>query len=117
MVTCYNRLTDVVLTSAHNLCYKLKYELYTVYTCKPMFYNIHVKVGSEGGGGGQITWTYARCNTYVTCCVTTPTTLHGVQRKMVSVDICFVFFEIIIFCFVVAICDLVHAVKAVYSLP
>ena len=27
------------------------------------------------------------------------------------------YFEIIIFCFVVAICDLVHAVKAMYDLP
>ena len=26
-------------------------------------------------------------------------------------------FEITIFCFVVAICDLVHAVKAMYGLP
>ena len=26
-------------------------------------------------------------------------------------------FDIIIFCFVVAICDLVHAVEAMYSLP
>ena len=26
-------------------------------------------------------------------------------------------FEIIIFCFVVAICDLVHAVEAMYDLP
>ena len=29
----------------------------------------------------------------------------------------FCIFEIIIFCFVVAICDLVHAVEAMYSLP
>ena len=29
----------------------------------------------------------------------------------------FHFFEIIIFCFVVAICDLVHAVESTYGLP
>ena len=29
--------------------------------------------------------------------------MHGVQRKMISVDNFFVFFEIIIFCIVVAI--------------
>ena len=29
----------------------------------------------------------------------------------------FCIFEIIIFCFVVAICDLLHAVEAMYSLP
>ena len=29
----------------------------------------------------------------------------------------FLIFEIIICCFVVAICDLVHAVEAMYSLP
>ena len=29
----------------------------------------------------------------------------------------FVFFEIIIFYFVAAICDLVHAVKAMYGIP
>ena len=39
------------------------------------------------------------------------------QRRMISVDNFFVFFEIIIFCFVVAICDLVHAVEATYGLP
>ena len=42
---------------------------------------------------------------------------HGVQRRMISVENFFVFFEIIIFCFVVAICDLVHAVNATYGLP
>ena len=41
---------------------------------------------------------------------------HGVQRRMISVDHFFVFFGVIIFCFVVAICDLVHAVEAMYSL-
>ena len=43
-------------------------------------------------------------------------TVHGVQRKMISVDI-FRIFVIIIFCFVVAICDLVHAVEDTYGLP
>ena len=42
---------------------------------------------------------------------------HWVQRKMISVDNFFSIFEIIIFCFVVAICDLVHAVEATYGLP
>ena len=42
--------------------------------------------------------------------------LHGVQRRMISVVIFFRIFEIIIFCFVVAICDLVHPVKAMYGL-
>ena len=42
---------------------------------------------------------------------------HGVQRKMISVDNFFLIFEIIIFCYVVAICDLVHAVEATYGLP
>ena len=42
--------------------------------------------------------------------------IHGVQRRLISVDI-FRIFEIIIFCFVVAICDLVHAVEDMYSLP
>ena len=43
--------------------------------------------------------------------------VHGVQRRMISVDNFFRFFEIIIFCFVVAICDLLQAVDAMYSLP
>ena len=43
--------------------------------------------------------------------------LHGVQRRMISVVNCFIFFEIIIFCFVVAICDPVDAVEARYGLP
>ena len=42
---------------------------------------------------------------------------HGVQHKMFSVDNIFRIFEIIIFCFVVAICDLMHAVGATYGLP
>ena len=46
-----------------------------------------------------------------------PCILHGVQLKMISVDNFFPIFEIIIFCFVVAICDLVHAVEATFGLP
>ena len=37
---------------------------------------------------------------------------HGVQRRSF-----FCIFEIIVFCFVVAICDLVHALEAMYGLP
>ena len=43
--------------------------------------------------------------------------IHGVQRRMISVDNFFRIFEVIICCFVVAICDLVHAVEATYGLP
>ena len=43
--------------------------------------------------------------------------LHGVQLKMISVVNFFCIFEIIIFCFVVAICDLMHVVEAMYGLP
>ena len=39
------------------------------------------------------------------------------QRRMISVDNFFRIFDIIIFCFVVDICDLVRAVEAMYSLP
>ena len=42
---------------------------------------------------------------------------NGVQRRMISVDIFFRIFEIIIVCFAVAIYDLVHAVEAMYGLP
>ena len=42
--------------------------------------------------------------------------IHGVERRMISVDDYFVFFEIIIFCFVVAICDLVHDVETIFHL-
>ena len=42
---------------------------------------------------------------------------HGVQRRMISVVNFFRFFEIIMFCFVVAMCNLVHAVDAMYGLP
>ena len=38
------------------------------------------------------------------------------QRWMISVDNFFVFLRIIIFCFVVAICDLVHDVKTIFHL-
>ena len=39
------------------------------------------------------------------------------RGKMISVDNFFRIFELIIFGFVVAICDLVHSVKAIYGLP
>ena len=42
---------------------------------------------------------------------------HRVQRRMISVVNFFRIFEIIIFCFVVAKCDLVHAVRAMYVHP
>ena len=40
--------------------------------------------------------------------------LHGVH--LISVDNFFIFFEIFIFCFVDAICDLVHAMEATCGL-
>ena len=40
--------------------------------------------------------------------------LHGVQCRMISVDNFFRIFEIIIFCCVVAICDLVHDVETIF---
>ena len=45
--------------------------------------------------------------------------IHGLQRRMISVDNFFRIFEIIIFCFVVAIRDLVHDVEATctYGIP
>ena len=39
------------------------------------------------------------------------------MRRMISGVSFFLYFEIIIFCFVVAVCDLVHAVEAMYGLP
>ena len=39
------------------------------------------------------------------------------QRRMISVVIFSRIFETTIVCFVVAICDLVHAVEAMYGLP
>ena len=41
---------------------------------------------------------------------------HGVQRRMISVVNFFRIFAIIIFCFVVAICDLVHDVETIFQL-
>ena len=43
--------------------------------------------------------------------------LHGVQRNMILVVSFFIFFSIFLFCFVVAIFDLVHDVKAIFYLP
>ena len=43
--------------------------------------------------------------------------VHGVQHRMISVDNFFRIFEIIIFGFVAAICDLVHDVEAMHGLP
>ena len=55
----------------------------------------------------------------VTQCTDGDCTLHrqGMQHRMISVVNVFRIFEIIIFCFVVAICDLVHAVEAMHDLP
>ena len=57
-------------------------------------------------------------NTYIVCfCLESwQQYTHGVQRMMISVDNFFVFFEIIIFCCVVAICDLVHDVETIFHL-
>ena len=43
--------------------------------------------------------------------------LHGAQLRMITVNNFFRIFDIIIFCFLHAICDLVHAVEAIYGLP
>ena len=43
--------------------------------------------------------------------------MHGVQRRMISVVNFFVFLRLLFFGFVVVICDLVHAVEAMYRLP
>ena len=42
---------------------------------------------------------------------------HAVQHRMISGDNFLVFLRSLFFCCVVAICDLVHAVEATYSLP
>ena len=41
---------------------------------------------------------------------------HGVQRKMISMDNFLVFLRLSFFCFVVAICDLVHDVETIFHL-
>ena len=43
-------------------------------------------------------------------------TIHGMQRRMFSVDNFFRIFEIIFFCFVVTICDLMHDVETIFHL-
>ena len=43
-------------------------------------------------------------------------TIHGVQRRMISVDIFFVFFRLLCFALLLPYCDLVHAVEATYGL-
>ena len=39
---------------------------------------------------------------------------HGVQRRMISVDNFFEFLRLLIFCFVVVICDLVPDVENIF---
>ena len=39
---------------------------------------------------------------------------YGVQHRMISVDIFFIFLRLLFFCCVVAICDLVHDVETIY---
>ena len=43
--------------------------------------------------------------------------MHGLQRRMISADNFFVFLGLLLFCIVVAIFDLVHAVESMYSIP
>ena len=45
MGTRYNRLSEAVLTSIHNLCFGAKNKK-KVYPCKPQFY--YIKVGCKG---------------------------------------------------------------------
>ena len=42
---------------------------------------------------------------------------YRVQRRMISVVNFFVFLRFLFFCFVVAICDLVHDVETIFHLP
>ena len=56
------------------------------------------------------------CNSVCASLNSQDSNLHGVQRRMISVEFFFVFFEIIIFCCVVAICDLVHDVETIFHL-
>ena len=56
------------------------------------------------------------CNGTQRSRINTRLSKHGVQRRMISVDNFFRIFGIIIFCIVVAICDLVHVVETMYSL-
>ena len=44
MGTRWNRLSEAVLTSTHNLCFGAK--IRKVYPCKPQFY--YIKVGCKG---------------------------------------------------------------------
>ena len=43
--------------------------------------------------------------------------IQGVQCSMVLVVNFFVFWKVLLFCFVVNICDLVHDVEAILSFP
>ena len=49
----------------------------------------------------------------------TDLSIHGVQRRMISVDNFFVFLRLLFFAVLLLLCDLVHAhaVEAMYSLP
>ena len=72
--------------------------------------------------GGNLIFSFLKRNWFLLTMILTlklfdMQTKHGVQHRMISVDNFFCIFEIIIFCFVVAICDLVHAVEVMYSLP
>ena len=42
--------------------------------------------------------------------------VHVVQRRMISVYNFFVFLRLLFFCFVVAICDIVHDVETIFHL-
>ena len=46
-----------------------------------------------------------------------PTSMQGVQSRMVLVVNVFVFYKLSFVCFVGAICDLVHDVEATFYLP
>ena len=43
--------------------------------------------------------------------------ISRVLRRMVLVVILFIFFTFLFFCFIVAMCDLVHDVEAIFHLP
>ena len=91
------------LTCTHNLCFEQKYE-----NCQKNQLKIVIFTAVKN-----------RCRLHghvFFMLVNDQVSNHRVQRKMISVVNFFVFL-ISFFCFVVAICDLVHAVEVMYGLP
>ena len=129
MLRIFITITKAIVMNNHSIFYFQKYETlsFSYLPTLPYFSVICLIRGSERANVKQIFVYLLQHLLLVKIVIVTAVkkrsilygcviVMHGVQRRMISVDILFVIL-ILFFCCVVAICDLVHAVEATYGIP